>query len=539
MYKRLVRPVAVLSMFALAACGGGGSSNSGPSMVPPQSGSAILSTIVGVGDSLTAGYQSSGFLGVPGVTSPASAYPGGAVPPGQENGFWALLYAQAKGLPPAALYDPATSPLPLINGPGLGNQLVLGANGLPASTHSGGDCDQFNQAAFSLKTALSTVRANPNGQTFDVAIPGQTAHEALAMVNPLTAPPTNPPVCSFASNPNDPTAGDLQTLVFNESFPFYPVLGGFSGKIPHLDQVDAAVSLHPTLATVWLGANDLLKFTFSGGQTSAQIAIDSPQQMQTDITQTITKLQNAGAKVVAANLPDVLQTAQFFLGGSPPSQQACLLQNYVLCFTTQAVTGALTAQGVPPALAQGEAQAVAQQVVTDIHTSYSVGSAGYLTETGMFCALQEVSKQLAAGAQPSQIQIVLDSKTCGVGSPLGGAYLPDAFAAQVQTLNDAYNAAIGAAVQSTGAQLVDIEAAFKQIHTQGAPVTASCCSLVFGGGVLSFDGLHPSNTGYALVANLFIAKIDSAFGLTVQPVNLQTINATDPYQSKARKRPIL
>ncbi|MGZ3518944.1 MAG: SGNH/GDSL hydrolase family protein, partial [Vulcanimicrobiaceae bacterium] len=497
MFKRVLRPLAVLSMFALAACGGGGGSSSGPSVVPPQSGNAILTTIVGVGDSLTAGYQSSGFLGVPGVTSPVSAYPGGAVPPGQENGFWALLYAQAKGLPPTALYDPAQSPLPLISGPGLGNQLVLGANGLPTPTHAGGNCDQFNQAAFQLSTALSTVRANPNGKVFDVAVPGQTAHEALAMVNPLTAPPTNPPVCSFASNPNDPTAGGLQTLVFGESFPFYPVLGGFAGKIPHLDQVDAAVSLHPTLATVWLGANDLLKFTFSGGQTSAQIAIDSPQQMQTDITQTITKLQQAGAKVVVANLPDVLNTAQFFLGGAPPSQQACQLQNYVLCFTTQVVTGGLVAKGVPLALAQAEAQAVAQQVVMDIQTSYAVGANGYLTETGMFTALQEVNAQLAAGAQPSQIQVQLDRS--GKGSGLGGAYLPDAFAGQVQTLNDAYNAAIGAAAQSTGAQLVDIEATFKQLHQQGAPITASCCSLVFGGGLLSFDGLHPSNTGYALV----------------------------------------
>ncbi|MGH8163390.1 MAG: SGNH/GDSL hydrolase family protein, partial [Rhodanobacteraceae bacterium] len=366
MFKYVFRSLAILPIVALAACSGGGGS-SGPSVTPPQTGNAILSRIVGVGDSLTAGYQSDGLLGVTGVTNPASIYPGNAVPPGQENGFWALFYEQAKNVGAASVYDPVTSPLPLINGPGLGNQLVLGAGNVPTATHAS-SCDSFNQAAFQLSTALSVVRADPNATVYDVAVPGQTAHEALAMIAPLTAP-AQPPSCGYATNPADPTAGGLQSLVSDESGVFYPVLGGFVGKVTNPDQVDDAVSLHPTLATVWLGANDLLKFTFSGGQGAAS---DTPSQMQTDITQTIQKLQNAGAKVIVANLPDVLFTAQFFRGGAPPNPALCQLQNYVFCFTvaetTPSIVAGLEAQGVPSAVAQAQAPAIAQQVAQQVVT---------------------------------------------------------------------------------------------------------------------------------------------------------------------------
>ena len=67
----------------------------------------------------------------------------------------------------------------------------------------------------------------------------------------------------------------------------------------------------------------------------------------------------------------------------------------------------------------------------------------------------------------------------------------------------------------------------------GVPINPpKCCSLQFGGGLLSFDGLHPSNTGYALVANSFIATIDTGFGATVpqlSPAQIFAIYSTDPY----------
>jgi len=91
----------------------------------------LLSTIVGVGDSLTAGYQAGGFLGATDFKDPLDKSQ--LVRPGQENGWWADLYEMASGLPEATaidrMYDHAMSPLPLIKAPGLNNLLVPTAPG--------------------------------------------------------------------------------------------------------------------------------------------------------------------------------------------------------------------------------------------------------------------------------------------------------------------------------------------------------------------------------------------------------------------------
>ncbi|MGA8796382.1 MAG: hypothetical protein WB526_04845, partial [Candidatus Cybelea sp.] len=75
--------VTLLATAALAACGGGGATSS--QVLPLRAAHArpqtsILSNIVGVGDSLTAGYQSNGFLGAVGVHNPSGFF----VPQGQE-----------------------------------------------------------------------------------------------------------------------------------------------------------------------------------------------------------------------------------------------------------------------------------------------------------------------------------------------------------------------------------------------------------------------------------------------------------------------
>ncbi|MEO6913001.1 MAG: SGNH/GDSL hydrolase family protein, partial [Candidatus Baltobacteraceae bacterium] len=409
--------------------------------------------------------------------------------------FWGLLYASAKGLPNAVLGGP-NSPLPLINGPGLGDQLVFAA--APpffAATHS--SCDSFNQAAFS-PAGLAVVRVNQSSAVYDVAVPGQTAHEALYQINPITGP-ASPPNCSYASNPQDPTAGGLQTLVAGESALFLPILGAFANQVspPNpFTQVNAAASLHPTLATVWLGANDLLKYTFSGGNPAAS---DTPAQMQADITLTIQKLQASGAKVVVANLPDILGLPQFFPEPALPQ-------------TIQTLTG-----GAVPAAA------VQALVLPYLQSAYGIGPGGSLTETGFFGLLGNIGPVIAAlsaGQTPSPF---LDPN--GKGSGLGGAYLTDALAAQVQGLNTAYNASIAAAASTTGAPLVDIHSLFVQIQTAGGvPINPpKCCSLQFGGGILSFDGLHPSNTGYALIANAFIDTINAKLGGSIPDVNVGAI----------------
>ena len=94
------KALAIASLTSMTACGGGGGGSG--AVVPTHngggpSGHPLLARIVGVGDSLTAGYQAGGMLGATGV--PDHLFPGFLVPPTQEQGWWADVDEEASGLP--------------------------------------------------------------------------------------------------------------------------------------------------------------------------------------------------------------------------------------------------------------------------------------------------------------------------------------------------------------------------------------------------------------------------------------------------------
>ncbi|MDE2572535.1 MAG: hypothetical protein KGM44_08455, partial [bacterium] len=398
----------------------------------------------------------------------------------QENGWWALLWAQANNS------TTAKAPLPLI-GPAapLGQMQIPGPTAgsfiaYPALACSGAG-SQSNVVAFALGTAAQT-RIQPAATPFDLGVPGMMAHEALNLTQPYQSTCTLPP-------PSSPQQGLLDTLaqlLNSESQSFYPVLQNFPGKTAE----QAALSLHPTLATVWFGENELLKFVGSLGQVQPTTA----QQFQADETSIIQQLQQAGAKVAVANLLDPLKTPLFVPinvpSGLPPSTVTFALL--------------LGSKGVPaPAIAALQSY---------LQATYGIGVNGYVTLTGI--------AKIAAGAALGNLAPQL--------AP--GDYIPDALAAAAKQQLVALNAAIAAAAAATGAALVDVNGTFDQLFAAGGdPLNAKCCSTQFGGGVFSFDGFHPSNTGYALIANLWIQALDAKFGLTIAPVNVAQIYATDPW----------
>ena len=49
------------------------------------------------------------------------------------------------------------------------------------------------------------------------------------------------------------------------------------------------------------------------------------------------------------------------------------------------------------------------------------------------------------------------------------------------------------------------------------------------GGLLSLDSMHFSDTGYAVLANIFIEEVNAALGTKVPLADLAAINATDAY----------
>lgn len=518
----LTRSLAVLALSAVTACSGslGSGTPTTPAVTPitvPSGGTPL----VGIGDSLTAGYQSDGFLGVTTATSPVSAYPAPPfplnhyVPPGQENGWWSLLYQAVTGASAASMYNGPTSPLPLIAAPGMGTQLVLSSSLFSAVQSS---CSTANVDGYS-NTAWANTRVSPTDLNADLGVPGITMHEAVTMTGPITGPPsTTSGNCGYATVANDPTAGALQSLVTGESGVFYPVMGAYLGHVSAPSELNVAVALKPKLATVWLGANDVLKFAFAGGSNAGSIASDSQAQMQTDLTTIVKALTATGSKVLVADLPNILSAPQFF-----PQGERLIYD--IATFLT-------------PSLGQTTAVAVATQINTYIGTQYGVTSGGYLTESGFLTIISTCEASATACLTPQ-----LDP--AGTGSGLGGYYLTPAVAAKVAALNSAYNTAIDSVATSSGSNvaLVPITKTFATLApsetTPGAAPQLSAlipgaptASFTFGGGLVSWDGLHPSNLGYAVIAYTFINAANTELGLSLPQLTttqLATIAATDPY----------
>lgn len=504
---KIVKTLALLAVASAVACSTNGGSTVPGTRTPPSSGTTVTQTIVGLGDSLTAGEQSSGVLGSASVTLPDAAtlfspIAGiGIIPPTQENGFFSVLYSDAKGMSWAQQANPATSVLPLVAGPGLGNQ-ILPANpsytgGIPFATVPGrSSCDAFNQSAYSYASTTASVRMNPSATTYDLGIPSLTLHEAIGMYQPLTTTCTqlyNPP-----ANASQAEIDSLQALISGESEYFYPVMEKYTPPGSEVTPLQAATALHPTLTTVWLGANDLLKYTFSGG--TAPGLDTTSAQVKTDMTTVIKTLQNAGSNVIVADLPNVVQTPQFAIVGNPPSQAYCQIQTWLPCILVE-VAGLSWTNATNYTL---ELESV------DTFLAPTGGQNAYLTETGVITLVEAAGNPAA-----------LDS------SENGSDYLTASFAAQVQTVNTAINAGIQAAAIANHAAFVPIDQIFAGIYSgsgtyfnEAASINPGvCCTLAFGGGLLSIDGLHPSDTGYALIASVFAQTANAAYGTSIPAIN--------------------
>lgn len=108
--------------------------------------------------------------------------------------------------------------------------------------------------------------------------------------------------------------------------------------------------------------------------------------------------------------------------------------------------------------------------------------------------------------------------------------------AQVRATVVAFNAAIAAKVaerELAGANiaLVDMFGYFDDLALNGYDVHGDGTLVLttrYLGGVFSLDGIHPTRTGHALIANTFIAAINARFGETIPPVNVARVAAKDP-----------
>jgi hypothetical protein len=126
----------------------------------------------------------------------------------------------------------------------------------------------------------------------------------------------------------------------------------------------------------------------------------------------------------------------------------------------------------------------------------------------------------------AEIPLILGGKQKGPIDDAG--VLSAAEVVTVQAQVTAYNQVIATQAQAASATLVDINALFKQVSTSGLTINGYTGTASFLGGVFSLDGIHPTNTGYAVVANKFIDTMNAAISTKIPDVALGPVAAADP-----------
>jgi lysophospholipase L1-like esterase len=231
-------------------------------------------------------------------------------------------------------------------------------------------------------------------------------------------------------------------------------------------QIEQALSLNPTFVTLWIGNNDALGAA-TGGIVNDQTLTPLAVFQQAYVT-AVTAIRQRGASYATATIPDVT-TIPFVttvgrtitLGGQP--------------FTLHGPQGPLGA--------------------------------------GDFVLLTAAS---------------LIPQGFGIPTAIGGrGPLPDNVvlsAGEVATIRErvnAFNNVIRTTAQQNGAALFDANELLQRAATTGVNIGGvTYTSSLLTGGIFSYDGVHPTDLGYAVIANEFIAAINDRFGAEIPPVNL-------------------
>lgn len=242
-------------------------------------------------------------------------------------------------------------------------------------------------------------------------------------------------------------------------------------------QADEAVALKPSTIFIWTGNNDALIADDTGMPSS----MTSLASFTTDFTALLTKLKATGANLIVANLPDVTAVPLLTPAATLAAQLSTSVGSTVSAATIQSGLG----------LSNGD----------------------LVNANGLSDAESQV-KGLSSGGKLTPLP--------------DGDVLTATEVGTVQNTVNSYNQVIQQQATANGATLVDTHAYFATLAA-GISINGVTANNTFLGGLFSLDGIHPSNTGYALLANQFITALNTKFKLSIPAVNVSTVAAADPY----------
>jgi lysophospholipase L1-like esterase len=322
-----------------------------------------------------------------------------------------------------------------------------------------------------------------------IATPG--APSVLQLVS-LGPPPVLEPASGTSMGRDNPLAQPYDLAVpghtLNDLINTTPVLVPATGEdlltnavlalplsVPR-SQLQAAIFLKPTVLFLWIGNNDALNAAFAGTPAVMTPVSAFTQEYQ----QLIAALHSqTKAKLIIANIPDVTLV--------PYLTPAALIIGEVSA-----------ASRLPPAVVSA---------LLGIQPGDLVNAAG----------LGEVEAAIAALEQGQRPTPLTDD-----------GFLDAAEIAQVQSTVNQYNAVIAQQITAARDIPVDIHTYLGGLAQNGITINGYPATIGFLGGLFSLDGIHPTNTGYALIANQYIQAINAGMNTKIAPVDVSSIASTDP-----------
>jgi lysophospholipase L1-like esterase len=232
-------------------------------------------------------------------------------------------------------------------------------------------------------------------------------------------------------------------------------------------QVEWAQALEPTTIFVWLGSNDVL-----GGASAVDLSlITPPAAFAKQYDELLDGLKATNATIVVANITDVTKIP-FFTSAEEIAAEA----------------------GLPLAI---------------IGPILGIGPGDLVTPEGI-ALIPGILDNSSPGPLPANV--VLTAKQ----------------AQQVREIVDTYNIIIHFEAAAHGAKVVDIHRLAAQLSENGIVVNGQLLTNQFLGGLFSLDGVHPTNTAYALLANQFIGVLNEDFNAGIPLVDVSKVASSDP-----------
>lgn len=261
---------------------------------------------------------------------------------------------------------------------------------------------------------------------------------------------------------------DVSYSIKNPYFKFVLHSNIISGKTA----MQQAMEQNPTFITCWIGNNDVLGYATDGG-VGAPTPVD---EFERDYRILIDSLSSTGADMVTANIPDVTS---------------------IPFFTT-----------IPP-------------IVIDPDKNIPV-----VDDQGNNVPL--------LGVNPATDLVLITAKTAlaqgyGIPQSLGGngEDLPDEYvldASEIAVAKEAvsnFNAIIASVCAEKNIPVVDVNTFMNDVAAHGLELNGfTFTSKLVTGGLFSFDGVHPSTAGYAIIANLWIDAINENFDASIPHVDI-------------------